>query len=424
MAQTPFSKPVAVDQIFLDLSNPRHEPCDTEGEVIEYLCRNEDILPLAKDIVDNGLNPIEPFALLADGQTFIVAEGNRRVCALKPLSDPDRAPAKLSNSFEALADGWAGIPTVPAVIFPDRPSVKPWLTRIHDGQQGGIGRKKWSADQSQRHSGSDKNKIALAVLDYAEEAGLISADDRKGKLTTVQRYVSKKPVQEAMGLDVTDLDNIRKTKPKPDFDKVLVKFIGDLGSGHVNSRSKGKEMFEAYGRELSAIEQLGKPSIKAEPLSKPAPEKPAKPVRRRVKPKPRTTLPFEHEIMDALKELDSQKLINLYDSITSVPLTPHAPLVSIGAWAFIESLSGLAGRNANTPFTSFFSTHRLQRYGLDTGKGNKALFGALESIARSGDVTKHHGTGANFNGEQTVNDMDTLKKLILKTIEDAANQAS
>jgi len=361
--------------------------------------------------------------LLPDGDTYIVAEGNRRVCALKLLGDPDRAPTKFSNSFESLAEGWTGIATVPAVIFPDRPSVKPWLTRIHDGQQGGIGRKKWSSDQSQRHSGSDKNKIALAVLDYAQETGLITAEDRKGKLTTVQRYLSKKPVQDAMGLDVSDLDNIRKTKSKPDLDKVLSKFIGDLSSGHVNSRSKGKEIFEAYGRELAAVEQSGQAAIKPEPLMQPDAGKAAKAKRRRTKPKARSTLSHNHDTMDALRALDNQKLINLYDSITSVPLNPHAPLVSIGAWAFIESLSGLAGRNSNTPFTSFFSTHRLQQYGLDTGKGNKALFAALENIARSGDVAKHHGTATNFNGEQIANDMDTLAKLILKTIEDAANQA-
>lgn len=422
MTQTPFNKLVAVDQIYLDLENPRHEPYDTEAEVIDYLCRNENILPLAKDIVDNGLNPIEPFALLADGETFIVAEGNRRVCALKLLGDSDRAPAKFSNSFEALSDGWAGIDTVAAVIFPNRSTVKPWLTRIHDGLQGGIGRKKWSADQSQRHSGSDKNKIALAVLDYAEETGLISPEDRKGKLTTVQRYVSKKPVQAAMGLDATDLDNIRKTKAKPDFDKVLTKFLGDLQSGHVNSRSKGKAVFDTYGRELTAVEQSDKGHIKPEPLMKASTTKPIKHARRRVKTTSRVTITHDHDIMDALRELDSQKLINLYDSITSVPLNPHAPLVSIGAWAFVESLAGLAGRQPGVPFTNFFSTRRLQKYGLDTGKGNKATFAALANLSRSGDVVKHDGIASNFNGDQVANDMDMLKKLILKTVEDAANQ--
>ena len=79
---------VEVDRIFLDQDNPRHKPYDTQSEVIEYLCTHESILSLARDIVAHGLNPIEQFALIPDdnagddASTFVVAEGNRRICAL------------------------------------------------------------------------------------------------------------------------------------------------------------------------------------------------------------------------------------------------------------------------------------------------------------------------------------------------------
>ena len=42
---------VPVSRIFLHLQNPRHEPLETEAEVIERLCGKEDIYPLARDIV-------------------------------------------------------------------------------------------------------------------------------------------------------------------------------------------------------------------------------------------------------------------------------------------------------------------------------------------------------------------------------------
>jgi hypothetical protein len=161
------------------------------------LCNHESILSLARDIVDKGLNPIEQIALLPDEEsddetaTYVVAEGNRRICALKLLHDSDRALAKLRPGFVQAAKGWAGVGPVPCVVFEDRAAVDLWLTRIHDGEQGGIGRRKWSADQSVRHSGSDKDKIALKVLDYAERSGLISAEERKGTLTTVTRYVNR-----------------------------------------------------------------------------------------------------------------------------------------------------------------------------------------------------------------------------------------
>jgi hypothetical protein len=419
---------VEVDRIFLDLENPRHETYELQSQVIEYLCRHENILPLAKDIVANGLNPIEQFALIPDDAesvppTYFVAEGNRRICALMLLYDPDLAPTKLRKSFEQAGKDWSGAGKLPCVLFDDRAAVDLWLTRIHDGEQDGVGRRKWSSDQSQRHSGSSKNKIALEVLDYAERNGLISSEGRKGKLTTVSRYLTKKSVQDALGLDSSNLDNIQRTRGKADFDVRLEKFLGDLESGHVNSRTNGSEAFNAYARELSAVALSGTGDIAPESLNKGKGAVSAPPKRRRTGLKPRVTLPFEHDIMDALKSLRSQKLASLYDSITSVPLNPHAPLITIGLWAFLESLAGRAGRDSTTNFQSYFTKARLQVYGLSTGKGDKAILEALRQVAASGDVTKHDATAAMFNGQQLANDMDTLKNLIIKCIEEAASNS-
>ena len=417
-------------QIFLDLENPRHEPFTLESEVIEYLCRNENILPMAKDIVANGLNELELIGLIPDENSdddapaFFVAEGNRRVCALKLLLDPDRAPSKFRKGFEQLAASWSGMPPLQCALFEDRESVDIWLSRIHDGEQGGVGRSKWDADQSQRHSGSAKNKIAMHVLDYAEESGLISKEARKGKLTTATRYLTKKPVQDAFGLDVGDLEKIRTTKSKKDFDTLLGKFVADLQNNHANSRAKGSAVFEAYGRELSSVQQTGDGDATPRLLRQTKNTSVSAALsRRRTAIKPHNTVPFSHEIMDGLKSLKkNQKLINLYNSITSVTLQPHAPLVSIGAWAFMESLSAKAGRNTQTDFLSFFGKSRLQSYGLAKGKGDKAIFEALRRVSASGDVTKHDATAALFNGEQLANNMETLGNLISTCIEEAASQ--
>lgn len=419
---------VDVDRIFLDQENPRHKPYDSQSEVIEYLCTHESILSLARDISANGLNPIEQFALIPDDgadncpSTYVVAEGNRRICALKLLHDPDLAPSKFRTGFAQLANGWGGIGPLPCVIFEDRAAVDLWLTRIHDGEQGGIGRRKWSADQSARHSGSDKDKLALKMLDYAERKGLISADERKGTLTTVSRYVTKAPIQAALGIDASDLNAIKLTKSESDFDALLGKFLGDLASGHVNSRARGAETFNAYGRELAAVTVPGKGAVVTNLLDLDQSGK--RRSRRSATIKPRSILKHEHEIMDALRALDSQKLLSLYHSITTIPLNPHAPLVAIGAWAFLESLSAKAGRGVQQDFQSFFDKSRRGRWGLPTGQDAKAVTEALKHVATSGDVTKHDGTAALFNGEQLANDMDTLKNLILKCIENIPKSSS
>lgn len=69
---------VDFDKVSLDLENPRHEPYADEEEAIEYLCENEDVLALARDIVTHGLNPLELFGLLKiDSDEYVVAEGIR-----------------------------------------------------------------------------------------------------------------------------------------------------------------------------------------------------------------------------------------------------------------------------------------------------------------------------------------------------------
>jgi hypothetical protein len=425
MAISPKMQSVVLDRIFLDLQNPRHEPYENEGQVIDYLCRYENVYPLAKDIVAHGLNPLELFALIPDDaegatNTFIVAEGNRRLCALKLLHDAERAPTKWRKAFEELAEVWSGAGDLPCAVFPDRQSVDLWLSRIHDGEQGGVGRRKWNADQSARHSGDSKNKVALAVLDYAEASGLITADARKGKLTTVQRYLVSPVVREALGVDAANPDDVSRTRSKADFDLLLGRFLTDLAANTVNSRAK-KDQIEAYGRELSATPGQShdrvapSQSVKAQPTSGKPTAKPKRPK----KSKPRRYLPYEEAIKLALDALGGMKLPHLYNSICSVALDEHAPLVSIGAWAFLESLTAKAGRNEGTPFPDFFSKQRLQGYGLPTGKNGRGIEEAIKRVATSGNVTKHDGTAALFNGEQLANDMETLKDLILKCAEEA-----
>ena len=170
--------PVPIGRIFLDLTNPRHVELATEDEVIEYLCDNEDVWSLARDIAQIGLNPLERVALIpVRGQkdAFTMAEGNRRLCALKLLADPDRAPPRHRKGFETLAAQRTPPKTFAAVLFDSDEEVRPWLERMHNGAHDGRGRRAWSAEQSQRYSGSNKNKVAQAFLDYAQGASLISA---------------------------------------------------------------------------------------------------------------------------------------------------------------------------------------------------------------------------------------------------------
>lgn len=430
--QTIEAIPVPIDRIFLSLNNPRHEIFGSEAKAIEHLCQEEDVYPLAKDIVKHGLNPLERFAVVQiekrggthGAPSYYVAEGNRRICALKLLHDPDLAPATLRKSFEKLSEDWAPITVVSGVVFDSQESIKLWLDRIHSGPQGGIGRKEWNSEQKTRFYGDNKNKSAQALLDYAEEEKMISADERNGKLTTVQRFLSNDVFQEVIGFDQIDQEEAGRTRPKAEFDILVKRFIRDLvGKIDVNSRMN-KERIKQYARSLASLSGVTSARIESEPLSLEPEKVKAKKERRSPPKKPEKAkhVQFESDIFSNLKGFGNWKLRSLYHSICSIDLDPHTPIVAIGAWSFFETLAACAGCNEGTSFDSFFRKAKLKSYGI-VGETH-SLKSALERIRGYGNTTKHHPVSATFNGEQLNNDMIALKDVILKCIEEAVRNGA
>jgi len=412
---------ISVDHIFLDLKNPRHEPYRSEEEVIDYLCRNEYVYALAKDMVEIGLNPLELFALIPLKEErkrgalprYVVAEGNRRLCAIKLLRDPELAPADFRKDFRRLAESAQRVSEVLAVIFDNEKQVSAWLERIHGGVQGGVGRKPWNPEQKTRHIGDRKNLLAQTVLDYAEKRGFISANERKGRLTTAQRYLGNAFVREAIGIESSSLDSVSRNRPAEDFDLLLQRFVRDLVDNTVHSRSNA-DTIKDYARTISGVEGLTNKRVAAESLAIPAarkkqrrnPKEPAKP----------KSITFDGGIEDGLKRIGSYKLQKLYFSICDVGLDKHTPLISVGVWSFFETLTARCGRTTDVPFPNYLSKAKLTAMGFTDRDRTRPITLALERLSAYGNTTKHHDTSANFNGEQLANDIDTLGELIHKLI--------
>lgn len=432
MAKPTFLEAVPVGRIFLALNNPRHEPYETEGQAIEYLCEHENVHALARDIAKHGINPLERFALLPIDKkkvgrpdaSYTAAEGNRRVCAIKLLNDPDLAPARLRKAFEKLAEQWTPVKSISAAVFPDSESVRIWLQRLHNGAQGGAGRKEWNADQKQRFDGGSKNKLALAILDYAEAEKIITKSERKGRLTTAQRFLGNAILQEVLGIDGANPDEVVRTRPKDEFDILLKRFVKDLVEGqHVHSRMNKDEIIK-YARPLNGLAGVTSKRIEPETLTENrSGGKRKAPRRRPQQPQHAKHVQYEEEIFTALKALGNAKLSSLYHSICSVELDTHTPLVAVGTWSFFETLTGLAGRNEGVSLDAWLSKTKLASYGI-TGDSVSSLRSAMVQIREFGNTTKHHPIAALFSGDQLNNDVCTLKAVILKAIEEAASKGA
>lgn len=240
-------KSVKLSQIYLDLENPRHEPQTTESDAIQLLIQGEDVRALAKHIVEVGAtSPLDMMALVPHQKVkgrYITAEGNRRLCALKLLADPDKATKDVDRRYfrKLQQEIEEPITEVLAVLFESMEEARPWVELRHDAPAG-VGTKKWDALEKARFNkqgkGDNPNARALELIDYARMHRLLPEDELSSLvITTLTRFLSTPDVRSALGL--TSAKGLEINVPTEEFERVLIKFLKDsieVGS-KVNSRA-------------------------------------------------------------------------------------------------------------------------------------------------------------------------------------------
>ena len=239
-------KLIPLENIYLNPENPRHEPKEAEKETIDTLLNNEEVYGLAKNISQKGqLSPMDLLGLVPHAQVegaYTCIEGNRRVCALKLLTDPDKAPTEHERRrFRKLqSQAGKGIPNeIPSVVFENDEDYNEWIELRHGGAQDGAGLRPWDALQKARHaqSQSGTKNLALELIEYAILKGIIENKQKKGILTTINRMLSTPQVRDSMG--ITSAKELEIDCDIDEFNTVLKKLFEDAISGHklVNSRT-------------------------------------------------------------------------------------------------------------------------------------------------------------------------------------------
>jgi hypothetical protein len=254
-------KSVKLSQIYLDLENPRHEPQTTESDAIQLLILGEDVRALAKHIVEVGTtSPLDMMALVPHPKVkgrYVTAEGNRRLCALKLLADPDKATRDIDKRYfrKLQQESEEPITEVLAVLFDSMEEARPWVELRHDAPAG-VGTKKWDAPEKARFNkqgkGDNPNARALELIDYARMHGLLPEEDISSLvITTLTRFLSTPDVRSALGL--TSSKGLEINVPTEEFERAVIKFLKDsieVGS-KVNSRANADER-KQYAEALRA----------------------------------------------------------------------------------------------------------------------------------------------------------------------------
>lgn len=253
---------IAIDQIYLDNNNPRHEPIASEPEIIAHLIKHESVKQLARNIATSGgTSPLERMGVVPHPTitgAYVSAEGNRRLCALKLLADPDKADTEANKKyFRDLSNQVGRLNTLEVVIFPSSQEVRPWMSLRHEGEQDGVGTRQWNSQQKARFNASgDKPKNpniqATQLIDYARRYNLLTPQElAKISVTTVTRFLSNPVFRDTLGLQ--DNKTLTITVPQREFDRAVTRFLTDAlnPESGVHSRTDADER-KAYAEKLRA----------------------------------------------------------------------------------------------------------------------------------------------------------------------------
>jgi len=256
-----------VSSLLLDPGNYRHQPVRSQLECMIELMPNAikraQMLALAKDIVEFGLNPTDLIIVKPEGTKLKVQEGNRRTCSLKFLSNPQTIPDLpdvSATEMTRLRRKWAEVAAsgiVPheatCLVTSDEVRIAHWKSLKHNtlGDHHGAGTVTWDtegrvrAEQDAGATGRATNRqTALAMSFLSELARTMPADEfdhliaraRSRGLSTLGRLIQYGDAAQRLGLVVRDTSvevGINATAARRAYAKILE----DLGTTALNSRS-------------------------------------------------------------------------------------------------------------------------------------------------------------------------------------------
>jgi hypothetical protein len=201
-------KLVPLTSLVVNPTNDRHGELENETAAIARLfaLREAHMKALAKDLVEKG-EVFEPPLVYPEGNSFIVADGNRRTTCLKLLASPRRAPTtELQQFFRDLRKQWNGnFPDkIQCRVESDRERVDDILLRRHTGSQGGIGQSAWDDRMKENFVLRTGKGSGMNVADEVEKrlgsAGLKPA--KQIPRSNMNRLFSAEPLRNRLGFSV------------------------------------------------------------------------------------------------------------------------------------------------------------------------------------------------------------------------------
>lgn len=251
-----------IEQLVLDGDNPRITHAAGQQEALQKVVKDQKmkLVRLAESIVEHGLSPLERLMVLevnAKPKRYIALEGNRRVTALKLLTNPAamtglEMPESMRRSLEKLANIFdkSKIEPISAFEVRSREEGKYWIELRHNGEDEGRGVVSWKPVVAARFR---KREPAVQALDLVLEHGGFNEQEAeeirsKFSLTTLRRVVETQPALALLGLSVKG-GQLTTNLTAGEVIKPLRRLVREIAEKQVTSRSfnKGTDIVKHIG---------------------------------------------------------------------------------------------------------------------------------------------------------------------------------
>lgn len=410
---------------------------------------------MAKDISEEGLtNPLDLVGITIENNKRIVLEGNRRVCALKLLLNPELAPKKYQRYFNNLKQNMKQpIKKIIVHQFNSRDEASHWLAKLHSASSKAA-RKSWSTEQQTRFeqstNGQPNHAAALTILDFSLENNLIQPEQSQKVITTITRMLSTPEVREAFGI-LTGVKerNIQINIQHEEFKEILIQYFKDVDNKEHNIGSRSTKVDRL--KYIEYLKNHGKiPSVRlsngislisgiASTGSKP-PQQTSSTSTTLVKPKPiknQSQAKSKESIIDYELSISVDKIQSIYFEIKdklNVHTTPYATasllraLIEQSCDYFLTKTKGILFHDkGKTTLINENSTLRAKILGIaqhlekETFLEPKELAMLINECADKKDGTGTlnllhsilHNYAHNINAEQIISAHNNLKPFII-----------
>ena len=276
--------PRSVDELRPWPENPRLNPEETHVTTSDYVediisekADRENFCDLVKSIAERGFIPADPIVVWQnpDNKKFYVAEGNRRILALKILRDPDKAPRSIRaivRKYSALID-LASIKKVQVSVAPSFDSAEWYINQRNNTSSlqrpwSRVQQQRWIASLYEKYEGNIDQILSITNLDKSEIEGYIRilklkdfinipeiknelspneyarANSYKFPITILERFFNYAEVKERWGIEYDGIE-IRIKSNKKSFYKAyvaLIKRIVNEGEDQINTRFKSDDV--------------------------------------------------------------------------------------------------------------------------------------------------------------------------------------